>query len=100
MISILAGPDSSIEWHPFALVVAVPVLGLLIVLRSDAPRMGWLLLAIGLSGGVAGLQAAIPQRPEYFPLGRILVPWGHAGWSVLFFGIVVLLPLLFPPGPS
>lgn len=98
VISLLAGHESNIEWYPFALVVAVPVLGLLIVLRSDATRLGWLLLAIGLAGGVAGLQASIPARAEYFGFGRILVPWGNAAWSVLFLGLIVLLPLLFPSG--
>lgn len=80
-----------------AFVVAAPVLGLILVLRAGAVRMGALLLAMGLGNSLAFLGAAIPPSPEN--LGWLpLVPFANAGWMVFLALTIAGLPLLFPTG--
>lgn len=80
-----------------AWVIASSLLGLILVLRSGAVRMGALMLVIGLGGAMASLGAAVPLQPgnvAWLPL----IPISGVGW-VTFLGLTLAgLPLLFPTG--
>lgn len=80
-----------------AWVIASSILGLILVLRAGAVRMGALMLIIGLGGAMASLGAALPLRPgnlAWLPL----FPISGVGW-VSFLGLTIAgLPLLFPTG--
>jgi hypothetical protein len=78
-------------------VIASSILGLILVLRAGAVRMGGLMLVIGLGGAMASLGAAVPLGPDdlaWLPL----YPISGVGW-VTFLGLTIAgLPLLFPTG--
>lgn len=85
------------DWWIMAWVLAAPVLGLLLIRRSDAKAMGWLLLTIGLAGTLAAVAAALPSTPEN--VGWIwIIPVGTVGWFSWLAINLVGLPLLFPTG--
>lgn len=99
MIPVALGVDRSISADDGLLIlgVAAPVLGLILVLRAGATRMGALLLAMGFGLGLASLGAGLPTTPEYLDW-LPLIPFTFAGW-MLFLGLTVAgLPLLFPTG--
>ena len=80
-----------------AWVIASSVLGLILVLRAGAVRMGALMLVIGLGGAMASLGAAVPLQPGNL-VWRPLFPISGVGW-VTFLGLTIAgLPLLFPTG--
>lgn len=80
-----------------AWVIASSILGLILVLRAGAVRVGALMLVIGLGGAMASLGAAVPLQPgnlAWLPL----YPISGVGW-VTFLGLTIAgLPLLFPTG--
>lgn len=85
------------DWGITAWILTAPVLGLLLVRRSEATAMGWLLLFIGLAGAFAAIGAAFPSTPEN--VGWIwVIPVGTVGWFSWLALNLVGLPLLFPTG--
>jgi hypothetical protein len=89
--------DFSAESGILAMAVAAPILGLILILRVGAPRIGGLFLAMGLGLGMASLGAGIPSHPDYVDW-LWLIPFANAGWMIFLALTVAGLPLLFPTG--
>lgn len=82
--------------------VALTGLGALVVLRGDARRYGWLLVAMGASAGVHGFATeysvyAALAGPASLPL-TVAAGWVQDLWMVTWFLGFLLLPALFPDG--
>lgn len=78
-------------------VVASSVLGLILVVRAGAVRMGALMLVIGLAGAMAALGEAVPLDPAHVAWLPV-IPVSGVGW-VTFLGLTIAgIPLLFPTG--
>lgn len=92
------------EWFRFsselsltAWVLASSSLGLILILRAGAVRMGALMLAVGLGGATATLGASMaltPARASWL----IVVPISSIGWVAFLSLTIAGLPLLFPTG--
>lgn len=80
-----------------AWVLASSILGLILVLRAGAVRMGALMLAIGLGGAMATLGASIPMSPD-LTSWLAVVPVSSVGWVAFLSLTIAGLPLLFPTG--
>lgn len=80
-----------------ALALTAPILGLILVFRAGAHRMGALFLAMGFGLALAGLAAGIPLHPDYLDW-LPLHPFANTGWMVFLSLTIVGLPLLFPTG--
>ena len=87
----------ALELGLLAWVWATPVLGLILVVRVGALRMGALMLAIGLSGSLAYLGASIPNAPAYLAWLPVLL-FSDVGWTAFLALTIAGLPLLFPTG--
>jgi hypothetical protein len=90
--------DLTADTGILAVALTAPVLGLILVLRAGAHRMGALFLVLGLSLGLAGLVGGIPPHPDYLDWLLPLVPFANAGWMIFLSLTIVGLPLLFPTG--
>jgi hypothetical protein len=79
--------------------VVLPVVGFgaLIVARRPGNRVGWLLLAAGLSVGISGLVQAYAQAGLALPGVRLAAWLSNWTWVTLS-GLVVFLLLLYPDG--
>jgi hypothetical protein len=79
--------------------VVLPVVGFgaLIVARRPGNRVGWLLLAAGLSVGISGLVQAYAQAGLGLPGVRLAAWLSNWTWVTLS-GLVVFLLLLYPDG--
>lgn len=80
-----------------AWLMTAPILGLLLVVRAGAVRMGWLLLLMALGGAFAAAGAAMPSSPENLEWAW-LIPVSSVGWFTWLILNLVALPLLFPTG--
>ena len=87
----------TLELGLLAWVWATPVLGLILVVRVGALRMGALMLAIGLAGSLAYLGASMPSDPAYLAWLPVLL-FGDVGWTAFLALTIAGLPLLFPTG--
>jgi signal transduction histidine kinase len=82
--------------------LAVPVVGLILVSRRPANRIGWLFLAVGLSLGLStfatsyGLRALV-AAPGSLPAGRAFAWLTNWSW-VIQLALLAFLLLLFPTG--
>jgi signal transduction histidine kinase len=82
--------------------LAVPVVGLVLVSRRPANRIGWLFLAVGLSLGLStfatsyGLRALV-AAPGSWPAGRAFAWLTNWSWVIQLAALAFLL-LLFPTG--
>ncbi|MGQ0850036.1 MAG: hypothetical protein ACT4OP_13190 [Actinomycetota bacterium] len=71
--------------------LAMGLLGALIIGRQPGNRMGWVFASVGLLGGIAGF-AEVWESEALAHLA------GGFAWFLLFYTVVVLIPLLFPTG--
>ena len=82
--------------------IAMSSIGLLIVFRQPANRIGWLLLTIALSAGFIDFPRIYAGFAVYLHPGLPGALWlnwlGQIVWIVLFTQLLVLLPLWFPDG--
>jgi hypothetical protein len=92
------------EWFRFnselgltAWVLASSTLGLILILRAGAVRMGALMLAIGLSGAMATFGASIALTPA-LASWLIVLPISSIGWVAFLSLTLAGMPLLFPTG--
>jgi signal transduction histidine kinase len=82
--------------------LVVPVVGLVLISRRPANRIGWLFLAVGLSLGLStfatsyGLRALV-AAPGSLPAGRAAVWLTNWSW-VIQLALLAFLLLLFPTG--
>ena len=95
VVTVATGVAS--ELGLLAWVWATPILGLILVVRVGALRMGALMLAIGLSGSLAYLGASIPSDPAYLAWVPVLL-FSNVGWTAFLALTIAGLPLLFPTG--
>lgn len=98
----VAGPVLPTDVVGPLVAVALTGLGALVVLRGDARRYGWLLLAMGTSTGVVGFAAeysvyAALADSAALPL-TVAAGWVQDLWMVPWFLGFLLLPALFPDG--
>ena len=85
------------EWGIVAWLVAAPVFGILLLTRTDARRMGWLLLVTALAGALAAIGATVISAPDSIDW-LWLIPLSGVGW-ISWLGLnLVALPMLFPTG--
>lgn len=86
-------------------VVALAGLGALVVLRGDGRRYGWLLLAMGVTGGVVGVAAdfsvyaVLAEAGAGLPLA-MTAGWLQDLWMIPWMLGLLLLPALFPDGTT
>lgn len=83
--------------------VALASLGALVVLRGDARRYGWFMLALGASVAVVGFAGhyslvALAASPETTLPFTTAAGWVQDLWMVPWFFGLLLLPALFPDG--
>jgi hypothetical protein len=108
-VLIVAGPEAPLEeswgFRGFAAVLAVAfgAVGVLISLRVPGHRIGWLLIAIGLSAALVGFSVeyaayGLAVRPGSLP-GALVFGW-LVSWAWVPFASLcsIFLPLFFPDG--
>lgn len=100
--SEMSGPVLPTEVVGPLVAVALTCLGALVVVRGDAHRYGWLLLAMGVGYSVIGVAAqysvyAALAAPEPLPF-TVVAGWVQDLWMVTWFVGLLLLPALFPDG--
>ena len=98
----MSGPVLPTEVVGPLVAVALAGLGALVVVRGDAHRYGWLLVAMGASAGVIGFAAQYSVYATLAGSGALplagLAGWVQDLWMVPWFLGFLLLPALFPDG--
>jgi hypothetical protein len=98
----LDDPVEVLGWG-LTLPLAFSVLAALIIARQPGNRVGWLMMIIGLSGGLSNMNDLVLvsytySPPEHLTLGLWLILYLHNGGWVFSFFPLFLIPLYFPTG--
>jgi hypothetical protein len=98
----LDDPAEVLGWG-LTLPLAFSVLAALIIARQPGNRVGWLMMIIGLSGGLSNMNDLVLvsytySPPEHLTLGLWLILYLHKGGWVFSFFPLFLIPLYFPTG--
>lgn len=97
-----AAEVSSYAYAGLAVALLMAGTGAVVLLRGDAPRFGWFVLAAGVGAAVIGGAGEYALYAWYSPDGPLpgvrAAAWVQDLWLIWFMLLVLLIPSLFPDG--